>query len=92
LVALGGEAVVDYSLRLKREITGTKAWIAGYSNDVFTYLPSERVLAEGDYEGELCMRITETMGFHPGPWAPGVESLVIAEVHRLIARIRDTRR
>lgn len=83
LVALGGEVVVDYSLRLKREITGVKVWVAGYSNDVFTYVPSERVLAEGDYEGGRCMRYTETMGLHPGPWARGLEEQIVAEVHRL---------
>ena len=84
LVALGGETVVDYSLRLKREISQPKLWIAGYSNDVFTYVPSERILAEGGYEGARCMRYTETMGFHPGPWAPGLENKLVAAVHRLV--------
>lgn len=87
LIALGGEVVADYSLRLKREIAGFKIWVAGYPNDVFTYVPSERVLAEGGYEGARCMRYTETMGFHPGPWAPGLESKIIAEVHRLVNRV-----
>lgn len=50
LLAIGGETVVDYSLRLKRELAGPIVWVAGYSNDVFTYLPSSRVLAEGGYE------------------------------------------
>jgi neutral ceramidase len=84
LVALGGEVVVDYSLRLKREIVGAKVWVAGYSNDVFTYVPSERVLAEGGYEGGRCMRYTETQGLNPGPWQPGLEDQIIGEVHRLV--------
>jgi len=50
MIALGGETCVDYSLRLKRELTESPVWVAGYSNDVFTYLPSARVLAEGGYE------------------------------------------
>lgn len=90
LVALGGEVVVDYSLRLKRELTGAKVWVAGYSNDVFTYVPSERVLAEGGYEGERYMRYTETMGLHPGPWAAGLEVDIVAEVHRLVHKVRRT--
>src|SRR5262249_14760763 len=49
-VALGGEVVVDYSLRLKREL-GAGTWIAAYCNDVMNYIPSARVLAEGGYEG-----------------------------------------
>jgi hypothetical protein len=47
VVALGGEAVVDYSLRLKRELGGLGAvWVAAYSNDVPGYIPTERVLRE----------------------------------------------
>ena len=39
LVALSGEVVVDYSLRLKQELAGEAAvWISGYNNDVFAYL------------------------------------------------------
>src|SRR5450759_3419782 len=48
-VALGGEVVVDYSLRLKRELG--PVWVAGYANDVMAYIPSLRVLKEGGYEG-----------------------------------------
>jgi hypothetical protein len=35
LVALGGEVVVDYARRLKRELGSDKLWLAGYANDVF---------------------------------------------------------
>ncbi|MPZ19487.1 MAG: hypothetical protein GEV06_16445 [Luteitalea sp.] len=51
LVALGGEVVVDYALRLKRTYGPARMWVAGYSNDVFAYVPSRRVLEEGGYEG-----------------------------------------
>lgn len=88
LVALGGEVVVDYSLRLKRELAGPHVWVAGYSNDVFTYIPSERILAEGGYEGDRCMRYTETMGLHPGPWEPGLEDAIVAKVHALARDVR----
>ncbi|MBL8829645.1 MAG: neutral/alkaline non-lysosomal ceramidase N-terminal domain-containing protein, partial [Planctomycetaceae bacterium] len=55
-IALAGETVVDYSLRLKRELQGSAAvWVAGYSNDVFAYVPSKRVLLEGGYEAERSM-------------------------------------
>ncbi|MCB1065632.1 MAG: neutral/alkaline non-lysosomal ceramidase N-terminal domain-containing protein, partial [Verrucomicrobiae bacterium] len=48
---LGGEVVVDYAIRLKRERRGEQTWVAGYSNDVMAYIPSLRVLKEGGYEG-----------------------------------------
>src|SRR5919201_2042564 len=33
-IALGGEVVVDYSLRLKKELGPGTTWVAGYTNDV----------------------------------------------------------
>jgi hypothetical protein len=80
LVALAGEVVVDYSLRLKRELPGTPVWVAGYSNDVFGYVPSERVLSEGGYEGREAMIYTS----NPGPFAPTVEERIVGKVHELV--------
>ena len=51
LVALGGEVVVDYALRLRRDHPDDHVWPVGYANDVFGYVPSRRVLDEGGYEG-----------------------------------------
>lgn len=82
LVAIGGEVVVDYALRLAREYPDSAMWAAGYSNDVFGYLPSERVLREGGYEG------ADAMIYYgrPGPFAAGVEARVFGEVARLMRR------
>ncbi len=81
LVALAGEVVVDYSLRLKRELAGPAAvWVAGYCNDVFGYLGSRRIITEGGYEGGSAnTRILN----HPGNFSPKVEDLVIGQVHAL---------
>ena len=79
MAALGGEACVDYALRLRREFAGKRIWIAGYSNDVFAYVPTERVLAEGGYEGGDAMMY---FGL-PGPFQPGLEQRVIDAVKRL---------
>ncbi len=84
MVALAGEVVVDYSLRLKRELSGAPLWVAGYSNDVFGYVPSLRVLEEGGYEGGGAMLYTPL----PGPFAPSVEERVIETVHALVAGVR----
>jgi hypothetical protein len=84
LVALAGEVVVDYSLRLKRELREPAVWIAAYSNDVFGYVPSLRVLQEGGYEGGEAMRHTSL----PGPFAPSIEQRIVGKVHELVERIR----
>jgi neutral ceramidase len=79
LVALGGEVVVDYAFRLAREYPERRMWVAGYSNDVFGYVPSLRVLREGGYEGGDAMIYYG----RPGPFAETVEELIIGEVRRL---------
>jgi hypothetical protein len=79
MVALAGEVVVDYSLRLKRELAGPVVWVAAYTNDVFGYIPSVRVLREGGYEAGEAMRYTDL----PGPFAPSIEEQIIAKVHEL---------
>jgi hypothetical protein len=41
---------VDYVPLLEKALGPNQLWVAGYCNDVFGYLPSARVLAEGGYE------------------------------------------
>ena len=81
--ALGGEVVVDYGLRLRAEDKG-KLWVFGYSTDVMAYIPSERVLKEGRYEGATSM----IPYGRPGPWTPGLEEKIVAKTHELISRTR----
>lgn len=85
LVGLAGETVVDYSLRLKRELTGPALWVAGYCNDVMGYIPSARLLREGGYEPHTSIFFSE---IHPGPWAPSLEERIIAKVHALNDELR----
>ncbi len=85
-VALGGEVVVDYALRLKQEIGPGKTWIAGYCNDVMAYIPSLRVLKEGGYEGGGAMVYYGL----PTVWGPRIEELIVAAVHRQVKQARAT--
>lgn len=82
LVAIGGEVVVDYSLRLKRELAGPAVWVAGYSNDVFAYVPSLRVLKEGGYEAGGAT----VWGSLPGAFAESIEERIVGKVHELAGR------
>ena len=76
LVALGGEVVVDYALRLAKEYPQRRMWVAGYSNDVFGYVPSARVRREGGYEGGDAMIYYG----RPAPFTERVEEIIVAEV------------
>lgn len=89
VVALAGEVVVDYALRLKREVPRidwrpTSVMTIAYANDVPAYIPTEKVLREGGYEGESSMRYYD---FH-GPWAPGIEATILSHVHDLVRRAK----
>ncbi|QDU37358.1 Neutral/alkaline non-lysosomal ceramidase [Maioricimonas rarisocia] len=77
-VILGGEVVVDYSLRFKNELGADTTWVAGYANDVMAYIPSLRVLREGGYEGATSMIYYG----QPSVWAEGIESRIASEVQR----------
>ncbi|MBI1900069.1 MAG: neutral/alkaline non-lysosomal ceramidase N-terminal domain-containing protein [Planctomycetia bacterium] len=82
-VTLGGEVVVDFSLRLKREL-GAKTFVAGYSNDVMAYIPSLRVLREGRYEGGGAMVYYGL----PSPWGESVEEDIVRAVHELVMEVK----
>jgi hypothetical protein len=82
MVLLGGEVVVDYSLRLKDELPRKGLWPIGYSNDVMAYIPSRRVLHEGGYEGGGAMVYYGL----PSPWGEDVEKLIVGEVKRQAAK------
>lgn len=80
MVAIGGEVVVDYSRLVKSTFRSVPfVWVAGYSNDVFGYLPSARVLAEGGYEAGGAM----LYGPLPGPFTGSVQDRVMAGVRRV---------
>jgi putative membrane-bound dehydrogenase-like protein len=76
-IALGGEVVVDYALRLKEELGARRTWVAGYTNDVMAYIPSRRVLLEGGYEGGRGMVYYGL----PTVWSPEVEETIVRQVH-----------
>ena len=111
MVGLAGEVVVDYSLRLKRELAAPRGeailalssptskggtpspqnpavWVAGYCNEVFGYVPSQRVLQEGGYEAKdsiLYYDITVT------PFTPSVEQRIVDKVHELVNQVRGNK-
>ncbi len=82
LIALGGELVVDYALRFKAKYGWADTWVAGYSNDVFGYVPSLRVLKEGGYEGGDSLLYRP----YPGYFAPEVEELIVDKVDALVKK------
>jgi len=78
-IALGGEVVVDYSLRLKKTLGPGRTWVTGYANDVMAYIPSLRVLNEGGYEGATSM----VYYGQPSKWGARIEEIICDKVAEL---------
>ncbi len=83
ILALGGEVVVDYSLRVKNEFAGENLYVAGYSGEVMCYIPSQRVLQEGGYEPDESMIY---YGF-PGPFADGGEERIFTAIRQVMKKV-----
>jgi putative membrane-bound dehydrogenase-like protein len=75
---LPGEVVVDYALRLKKELNGSRIWMNAYTNACPGYVPSERILREGGYEGGGAMVYYDI----PSPYATGLEQVIVETVER----------
>jgi hypothetical protein len=83
-VFLGGEVVVDYSLRLRRNLGTSHTWVSGYCNDVMAYIPSLRVLKEGGYEGATAMIYYGL----PTSWSEDVERQIVDGVKEQLGRLK----
>lgn len=81
LVGLSGEVVVDYVFMLEKALGPNQLWLSAYCNDVFGYLPSARVLAEGGYEDR---------GLYSGGaglFTPGAQDVLVAKVRELAVKV-----
>jgi hypothetical protein len=81
LIGLSGEVVCAYALRIVEGLASDPCWVAAYSHDVFGYLPSARIIAEGGYE---------TLGLLPpamGLFAPEAEDVLVKTVVDLAGQI-----
>jgi len=58
-------------------------WVAGYCNDMFGYLPTRRVQAEGGYEGGR----SNLWSSIPSPFTEDVEDRITGAVRRLVAKL-----
>ncbi len=79
LAAISGEVVCDYARSVPRALNAGPVWVAGYSNQVFGYLPSARIVKEGGYEA---------LGFPSGPigWFSEKAEQVVCDAMREMAQ------
>jgi hypothetical protein len=80
MIAIGGEPVVDYAHMMGDEFAGPVVWVAGYCNDMFAYVPTKAVLAEGGYEGGRSV----LWSYLPAPFTGETEDRVMSAARRLV--------
>jgi hypothetical protein len=83
VLAMSGEVVAEYSLRVKKEYGADGMIVAGYSNEMPCYIPSSRILKEGGYEA----RDAILMGSLPGPLGDQVEETIFAGIRELMQAV-----
>ena len=78
-VFLGGEVVSEYQMAIEKRLGG-RTWVAAYVDDVFAYVASERMYAEGGYE------VDDSMIYYlqPGRWQSGTQELIERRVEELL--------
>ncbi len=79
MVIMGGEVVVDYAISLK-QIFGDDLFVMGYANEMMGYIPSARLLSEGDYEASRSPVFTT-------PWARTIEMKIVMEIIKLAHQV-----
>ncbi|WP_114576413.1 hypothetical protein [Saliphagus sp. LR7] len=82
MVALTGEVLVGYSLELKERLPGP-LWVAGYSNNYMTYIPTVDDLYAGGYEADRFVHLTEL----PAKFDHSVEDRVLSTATALARRV-----
>ena len=77
LVGISGEVVCDYVPLVSEAIGSGRVWVAGYCNQVFGYLPSAKIVAEGGYE---------TLGLvsaHIGWFSSKTQDVLLAKIREM---------
>ena len=70
--------------RSKKEFGGENLVVAGYCNEVPSYIPSARVLREGGYEADASMIYYG----QPGPFDGDVEDRMFKAIRKVLADLK----
>ncbi|MFD0712609.1 neutral/alkaline non-lysosomal ceramidase N-terminal domain-containing protein [Paenibacillus sp. GCM10027626] len=93
LVAIEGEVSTEYALKLKQlfghahgkgggTASGGDLIVLGYTNGVFGYVPTRKMLQEGGYEAECNYYWSLS-----GPFVPEIEDIIIGQIAQAFGRL-----
>lgn len=75
LVAMEGEVSTEYSLLIKRLLRPYTTLTLGYTNGVYCYIPTRKMIREGGYEASCNFFFNLR-----GPWVPEIEDIIIGQI------------
>ncbi len=81
LIGLSGEMCVDYSLRLKAELSPRPVLVAGYTNGMVGYIPTASMIPDGGYEVDG----SYFYSLRPAPYAAEVEEDIVQKVRHMLS-------
>ena len=70
-------------VKLVERAFGPRTWVNGYTNDVMSYIPSERVWKEGGYEAGGF----SAFGLPAKTWPPDIQDRIRSAVERLVKTV-----
>jgi len=79
IVALGGEAFVEYGLHARAHSAAQSTLALGYTDGVVGYLPTAIAYAEGGYEPNAYVYFAGAL-----PWDPALEGVIKQEIDRML--------
>ena len=84
MLFMGGEVVVDYVHRLKKELNNPNLWINAYANDVTCYVASSRLYDEGGYE------VDGSMWYYnkPSRFVKETEDTIVSKIMSLYEKVK----
>lgn len=78
VIAIEGEVSTEYALLLKRMYPEGNTIVLGYTNAVYCYIPTRKMLGEGGYEAEC----NYFFGLR-GPFTPEIEEIIVGQIAKL---------
>jgi len=84
IVAMEGEVSTEYSLLIKRLFRTDTTLVLGYTNGVYCYVPTRKMIGEGGYESECNFFFNLR-----GPFVPEIEDIIVGQIVRAAMSLNE---
>jgi len=91
IVAFPSETVAEYALNLRAQFPDRPLWVSAYSNDLFGYVPTAKIVREGGHEtiGVTTWLWGTDLADHVGFFSEEVEQVMMNTARELIEELKS---